>query len=272
MVHAMTGRTGQNTPPRVTDPARIHATFDDTEGLRRLDAAFTSLMSKAEASATCPTRLASRDVRVVFGRSGLSRILDLLAFPHSDRDLAFCSFFEGNASFAWMHEGRSWVLSVATSTVIGTPPRRLAVTAARNVLATASTVLDVACGRARPVAIGGELADRVRTVHRLAVLGCCQSGDESGTMGFVDERVVGTGLPPLSLRNSLTLSAQGAALIPSLPSLVEISVHDIDEGNATCAGMRSPAIMASMPKDPMERLRMSAECEGLPILYRWTGR
>lgn len=272
MVHAMTGRTDQNTPPRVTDPARIHATFDDAEGLRRLDVAFTSLISKAEASATCPTRLASRDVRVVFGRRGFSRIRDLLAFPHSDRDLAFCSFFDGNASFAWMHEGRSWVLSVATSAVIGIPSRRLAVTAARDVLVTASTVLDVASGRARPVAIGGELIDRIRTVQRLAVLGCCQSGDESASMGFVDERVVGTGMPPHCAGSTLTLSALGADLIPSLPSSVEITVHDLDEGSATFAGMRSPTIMATMPRNPMDRLRMSAECEGLPILYRWTGR
>lgn len=272
MVHAMTGRTDQNMPPRVTDPARIHATFDDAEGLRRLDAAFASLMSKAEGSATCPTRLVSRDVRVVFGRSGLSRILDLLAFPHSDRNLAFCSFFEGNASFAWMHEGRSWVLSVATSTVIGTPSRRHAVAAARDVLVTASTVLDVASGRTRPVAIGGELADRIRTVQRLAVLGCCQSGDENASMAFVDERVVGTGMPPHRAGSTLTLSSLGADLIPSLPSSVEITVHDLDEGSATFAAMRSPAIKATMPKDPMERLRMSAECEGLPILYRWIGR
>lgn len=272
MVRMMTDSSDQASPPLVRDPARIHATYDDLKGVRRLDAAFATLTSKAEVAATCPTRLATRDVRVVYGRGGLSRMVDRVMFPHSDGDLAFCSFFEGNASFAWMHEGRSWVLSIATSTIVGVPSRRIAVAAAQNLLMTASTILDVACGRAKTRTIGGELADRIRTIQRLAVLGCCQSGDESASMGFVDERVVGTGVPPHSAGSTLTLSSQGADLVSALPSSIEISVHDLEEGNATFAGMRSPTIIATMPKDAMERLRMTAECEGLPILYRWTGR
>lgn len=268
----MTDRQSQANPPRITDPARIHPIVHDLDAVKRLDAAFSTLMSKARVSATCPSRLATRDVRVVYGRGGISRMIDRVVFPHSDPDLAFCSFFEGNASFAWMHEGRSWVLSMATSTITGIPSRHLAVTAAQNLLITASTILDVACRRARTATIGGELADRIRTIQRLAILGCCQSGDERASMGFVDERVVGTGMPPHSAGSTLTLSAQGADLVSALPSSVEISVHDLDEGTATFAGMRSPAVIATMPKDPMERLRMSAECEGLPILYRWTGR
>lgn len=272
MVHAMIDGQRQTNPPRITDPARIHPIVHDLEAVKRLDAAFATLTSKARISATSPSRIATRDVRVVYGRGGLSRMVDLIVFPHSDHDLAFCSFFEGNASFAWMHEGRSWVLSMATSTTAGIPSRHLAVNAAQNLLITASTILDVACGRAKTSTIGGELADRIRTIQRLAVLGCCQSGDESASMGFIDERVVGTGMPPHSAGSTLTLSAQGADLVSALPSSVEISVHDIEEGEATFAGMRSPSIIATMPRDPMERLRMSTECEGLPILYRWAGR
>lgn len=272
MVYAMTDTIDRTIPPRVTDPARIHPVIHDRDALRRLDAAFVTLVSKAHASATCPSRIATKDVRVVYGRGGLSRIADLVVFPHSDTDLAFCSFFEGNASFAWMHDGRSWVLSIAMSTTMGVPSRGLAVTAAGNLLITASTILDVACGRATTTTIGGELADRIRTIQRLAVLGCCQSGDEHASMGFVDERIVGTGMPPHRAGSTLTLSSLGADLVSTLPSSIEISVHDLDEGRATFAGMRCPAIIATIPQDPMERLRMSTECEGLPILYRWTGR
>jgi hypothetical protein len=87
-------------------------------------------------------------------------------------------------------------------------------------------------------------------------------------MNFADERVVGVGRPSHVVESTLTLSAQGAALVPLIPSTVLVSTRRLDDGTVF-ADVHSPMVSARMPDDPMDRLRIMADAEGLPILYRW---
>jgi len=263
-----TDKDARMLPPRIVDPSRIDVVVAPDVDLARLQAAVASLIALARASARTPIRKMGDDRRVVLGRTCAGAFLDAIRFPYGARDLAFCAFFQERASFAWKHEGRAWVMSVATSSTIGIPSRPRAPRAVRNIIDTIECVLGVATGRMPGGSTRGEAADRIRTTAMLAAIGCCQSGDEHASMNFADERVMGAGRPSHIVHSTLTLSAQGAALIPQLPSTIAISMRDLDD-DASFVDLHSPMISAHMPDDPMERLRIMAEAEGLPILYRW---
>lgn len=258
-------------PPRVIDPSRIDAIVHPDVDRFRLSDAVASLAAKAMSSVVLTMGSSGEQRSIVLGRPGARRILDRIRFPYGERDLAFCSVFREHVSFSWSHMDRPWVMSVATSSTIGLPAARLATRVVTNVIDTVTCIMDVACGRTRGVAIGGETADRIRTTARLANLACCQSGDPSASMNFADERVVGAGRPLHPLDGNLTLSAQGSALVPRLPSTVLVSLRDLTDDDTTFVDIHAPMIAGRMPDDPMERLRMSADAEGLPILYRWLG-
>jgi hypothetical protein len=267
-----TERDARMLPPRVVDPSRMDVRIGQGIETSRLRDAVSALTARAKAAATTPVGIPGRDRRVVFGRNGRRRIMDALAFPYHDPDLAFCAFLDERAIFAWKHEGRSWTMAVAVTSTTGMPSARRASRAAINVLDTVGCMLDVACGRIRGIRTGGEASDRIGTTARLATIGCCQSGHEHASMNFADERVVGTGRTAMPMESNLTLSAQGAALVPQLPSTVLISLGSLHDPGTTFIDIHSPIITGRMPEDPMERLRVLADAEGLPILYRWVQR
>ena len=264
-----TNRDAHMMPPRIVDPSRMDVKIGEGVDAAMLHDAVSVLKTRAKTAATTPVGIPGRDRKVVFGRDGSRRIMDALAFPYGEPDLAFCAFLDERATFAWRHEGRSWTMGVAITSTIGIPSARRASRAALNVLETVGCMLDVACGHVRGIRTGGEAADRIGTTARLATIGCCQSGHQDASMNFADERVVGTGRTALPVESNLTLSAQGAALVPQLPSTVLISLGRLQDPDTTFIDIHSPIIAGRMPEDPMERLRILADAEGLPILYRW---